>query len=385
MLKIRHTIIDFIRHLIGRLFPIQKNKVFFDSLPDYADNSRALSDFLLEKSNYIIFWAVHNIPKVNDNRIHFVLKRNKWAYIYHTITSKYIFATHVSNVWANPKRQASVCLWHGTPLKKIGMLQHPEYEGILRQFRYFVSGSTSYIKIYKACFGGDLNVIVTGLPRNDKLFNKSDSLEKLGVIQLPKNKVVFYLPTFRQTVTGDAVDASKNIYDDSYIKFNDQDDLNKWNGYLNSLHIILVVKPHPADKTMNEKIRMSNIIVVQNEELLNNDIQLNALLNQADALITDFSSVFIDYMLMDRPIGFMILDLDEYNKNRGFLLMPVKDYLPGSIISTKNDLMTFFEEISLGIDRHKEDRQKLYRVYNDFRDGNNCKRVADAIGLKLNS
>lgn len=381
ILNIRHFFVDSLRHFIGRLFPLSNQKVFFDSYPDYCDNSRAMSDFLLQTGKYDIFWAVNKIPSGADRRIHFITKDRFWLYIYHTITSKYIFATHESNNWANPKRQVSVCLWHGTPLKKIGLLQYPEYVGLMRQFRYFVSSSSYYKDIFKACFGDKLNVIVTGLPRNDELFKDRDVLVNIGLKRNDDERVVLYLPTFRQTVSGRVIDASENVFEDSYIKFNNADSLNEWNDILKEHHLILVVKPHPADKAMRESIEMSNIHVIQNDVLQQYDVQLNALLSNADALITDFSSVFVDYMLLDRPIGFMIPDLEEYNKNRGFLMDPVKEYLPGEVISSKSELVSFFEDISKGLDSSKEKRERLYTIYNDFKDGKNCKRVSSAVGL----
>lgn len=384
ILNVRHFIVDGLRHFIGRLFPIKKNKVFFDSYPDYSDNSKAISDFLLQTGSFDIFWAVNKIPPKADDRIRFVLKEKSWSYIYHTITSKYIFATHESNIWANPNRQVSVCLWHGTPLKKIGMLQHPGYVGIMRQFRYFVSGSSYYKDIYKACFGDDLNVIVTGLPRNDELFKQKSVLESIGVERKDDERIVCYLPTFRQTISGQELDTKENIYENSYIQFNSEDSLNEWNVFLKKINLILVVKPHPADKAMRESISMSNIYVIQNDVLLQHDVQLNTLLGNADALITDFSSVFVDYMLLNRPIGFMIPDLEEYNKSRGFILNPVKDYLPGIIISSRGQFISFLEEISKGKDTSKGKREGLSHIYNDFKDGNNCMRVVKTIGMDIN-
>ena len=72
--------------IIGIFILIKKNKVFFDSYPDYSDNCRAMSDYLLKNSNYKIYWAVNTIPSTNeDNNIIFVKKANKLSYIYNTL------------------------------------------------------------------------------------------------------------------------------------------------------------------------------------------------------------------------------------------------------------------------------------------------------------
>lgn len=60
-----------------------------------------------------------------------------------------------------------------------------------------------------------------------------------------------------------------------------------------------------------------------------------------DFLITDYSSIYIDYLLLDRPIGFIPYDYDEYNNDRGFLF-EYSGVTPGMRISTYKDLINFF-------------------------------------------
>ena len=365
------------RHAIGYCFPLKSNKVLFDSLPDYSDNSRALSDYLLSREDhkYEVYWAVHELPKNADKRIRFVLKRYSLKYIYHTITAKYIFATHNSNIWANPHRQLSVCLWHGSPLKNIGILQSSNNIGELRQFRYLVSSSKYYIDVFKRCFDCDLKIIVEGFPRNDLLFKNNHSSSLLGINMGDDEKLICYLPTFRKG------EVSGNTFDSGIIKLSDENECSKWNQYFKENKIHLLVKPHPADINAPAELRLSNLTVISNELLLKLDMQLNAILSYTDALITDYSSVFCDYLLLNRPIGFLISDLVEYEKGRGFIFDNIGNYLPGKKLMNEDDFMSFCEEIAQGIDNYEDERKKLSYIYNDYIDGDNCKRIVDYLRM----
>jgi CDP-glycerol glycerophosphotransferase (TagB/SpsB family) len=73
----------------------------------------------------------------------------------------------------------------------------------------------------------------------------------------------------------------------------------------------------------------SNIHLLDNMKLVENDIQINHLLGYADALISDYSSAAVDYLVLDRPIAFTLDDVEEYNNSRGFVFDNIREWLPG--------------------------------------------------------
>ena len=76
------------------------------------------------------------------------------------------------------------------------------------------------------------------------------------------------------------------------------------------------------------------------------------LLSQTDAMISDYSSVYGDYLLTDKPIGFAFNDLEEYKKSRYIPLSPLEDYMPGMRINTKTKekkYVTYFSWIKMEI------------------------------------
>lgn len=93
-----------------------------------------------------------------------------------------------------------------------------------------------------------------------------------------------------------------------------------------------------------------------------------------DVLITDYSSVYFDYQLLDRPIGFAIDDVEEYRRNRGFVFDNILDYMPGEKIYSFDELKTFFDHLHKGQDDYSEKRKKVNDLVNHWQDAGNCER-----------
>lgn len=145
------------------------------------------------------------------------------------------------------------------------------------------------------------------------------------------------------------------------------------------------MKPHPADTNTVEEFRLSNLVVISHREFAAKDIQLNHVLHYTDALLTDYSGVFIDYMNLDRPIGFLLTDLKNYTDNRGFLCEKPLDCLPDMQLYTERDVKKFFEDLEKNVDDFKTERERLRYVYNDYSDSNNCRPLAEYLGLTIHT
>ena len=383
---IAHVALKCVHYGVNLLFPKDSKKILFQSGPeDYVDNSRALSDYILSKQEYAdykVYWAMKSdsVP-FTDSRIYCFNRTGKYGvikYFYHTVTAKYMFSTHGAFGWFCHYRQKYLCLWHGSMLKKIGFLQDPVANKYYQRHCKMISTSSEYYRdIYARNFGKNKNEIyATGYPRTDLLFKDTDCLSKLGVDVCQYCKIIFYMPTFRHTE-----DSTTNVFEKGYIRFTDDNNLDTWNEYLKGKKMLLIVKPHPSDKNTPSHINLSNIKVITNNDLFKVNIQLYELIHYADALLTDFSGVYTDYMILDRPIGFLLDDFEEYGKGRGFVFDNPIDYMPGAIITDSNQFETFLSEIALNIDSTAEKRKKLKHVYNDFFDGKSCERCLKAVGL----
>jgi CDP-glycerol glycerophosphotransferase (TagB/SpsB family) len=145
--------------------------------------------------------------------------------------------------------------------------------------------------------------------------------------------------------------------------------------------IFLFIKLHPNQYYNQQNHQYSNIKVMTHAEFMKYDIPINRLLAMTDALITDYSSVAVDYMLLDKPIAFTLDDMEAYKAGRGFVFENIIDFLPGRMIYTKEEFASFLNEISAGIDSSKDKRDKLFSLMHEYHDDNNCKRILEKVGI----
>jgi CDP-glycerol glycerophosphotransferase len=93
----------------------------------------------------------------------------------------------------------------------------------------------------------------------------------------------------------------------------------------------LVVKPHPMDA---EARQHDGVLALTDEDLTSAGTSLYAVLGQARGLVTDYSSVWVDYLLLDRPMAFLVTDRDSYTRT---LLPPdVLEWVPGELVDPEH-------------------------------------------------
>ena len=128
---------------------------------------------------------------------------------------------------------------------------------------------------------------------------------------------------------------------------------------------------------------LSNVICIENEDLKKNKVNLYELLSGTDCLISDYSSVVIDYLLLNKPILMALSDLTEYRDSRGFNFNPVENYFPGPIVSDFNQLLSYISSFPEIDENWEEKRQELLCLFHRYKDGRSCERVANVIWGKI--
>ena len=150
---------------------------------------------------------------------------------------------------------------------------------------------------------GEDRVAICGQPRTDVMFEPDPGYE----IGIDCDRLVMWMPTFRKSaVLGYSdVEEQKTI-----VPLFSQQELADLNARLRKDRTGLLIKLHPSqDLTGYQGMNLSNIRLMSHEEFGRSGWDLYRLMGMTDALITDYSSVFTDYMLLDRPIAFT---LDDY-------------------------------------------------------------------------
>lgn len=365
--------------LIG-LLPKNKNKIVLESHPDFTDCAKAMYDYLKinGKKKYKFVWLVDNPKKYNNLKLENTIfidvnKPVSIKYLYHIATSKYLMFGNREIRWVDLNKQIVISLTHGLPFKKSKGLLPADHT-----FNYLLSSSDE-ISPYMAdeFMTTKDKCIVTGLPRNDILFQKNKSVESL----IKKyNKFIIWLPTYKKHKNVNITDSQK--YKDKVIPLFTEEELSELNKELQKSNTLLILKFHPAqDLTTLKTIKLTNIYLWKNEDLEKNNINLYSLLAYSDALITDYSSVGADYLLTDKPLAYIRDDMDEYSEKRGFCFDNIDKMSPGHKITNKEDFIKFINDIIKEKDKYKEERKQIKDFYHKYQKGNSCKILSDYFNL----
>ena len=192
--------------------------------------------------------------------------------------------------------------------------------------------------------------------------------------------VVKWMPTFKHHKANNRNDFNQDIKNDVVLL--EESRMKKINDYIKMNGVYIIVKLHPAqDIKFIDVFELSNFIFVNNYQLKQIGISSYNLLGMSDALITDFSSVYFDYLLINKPIGFDLSAMSLYESGVGFIFENPLNYMPGDKIYDEKDMLDFIKKIIDNKDDHFNERNDLLNTNHDYKDGNSTKRLADYFGL----
>lgn len=373
--------------LVNKVIPKNKNKILIFCKGPLCDNSEALFHFLRKEGyqeKYQIICVVDKplrYVQYQQKNISFItLKESLWS----VFTAKYNFF-HGEMLAIKPsKSQIWVNYWHGTPLKKINHMLDKLGEYEYDFFTYLTAAQERFVPIMAEAFDCDIQkVIVCGHPRNDYLFSNEWELEKLGIKKGIYDKIALWMPTYRQSRDGTIVDTKEGYLENGALPiFHTKEKLEKLNQFLTQQNMLLIIKFHPAQNLENfKKESFSNILFLPHIQMVEEQIVLYQMVKDADCLITDYSSIYFDYLLLNRPIGFTLEDMEDYTDNRGFVFDNPLDYMPGQKIEGEDDFLRFLTDCKEGKDQYRNERLRISNEVNQYKDGENCRRLLERVGL----
>ena len=255
------------------------------------------------------------------------------------------------------KKRLIINLWHGVPLKKIALLD-PNLKKAARiyfkkifseNYTCILTTSHELIPLMARSFAvSEDKIKVWGQPRNDGLFQKNDCREILGQLfpDLPEyTKTVLYGPTFR------------DYGQVQLFPFKDFDQ-KQLEAFLDEKNMLLFIRTHVAEQGSAAPYLGKRIRFLGNEQAED----VTGILNIFDCLITDYSSIYIDYLLTDKPMIFLPYDRQQYLDGRG-MNFDYDDVTPGPKPETFND---FLDALSPKEDFWKSERTRVNRLFNEI-------------------
>jgi CDP-glycerol glycerophosphotransferase (TagB/SpsB family) len=223
------------------------------------------------------------------------------------------------------------------------------------------------------------NVLVTGEPRNDYLFNSQESniIKKLGISR--DKKIIIWMPTYRQNLVSKANDGEEY---ELGIPLVNSKNIIKLNSICREKGVQLVIKWHSLQQShTTDQFQLDSIKFITSEDIAKTKEPLYSLVANSEALITDYSSIYVNYLVLNRPICFAYDDIELYKHERGFMFDDVEKIMPGYHTNKIEGVIEFIRQISDGIDEYSSKRVAVNGVLNKYSDGNNAKRLIDALRL----
>lgn len=252
-----------------------------------------------------------------------------WAYL----RAEAILFTH--GLYGSPRphaRKPIVNLWHGdgpkdiTPGKGVGATISSTY----------LVGSTPLFSEFQARALGVRSdrVLVTGNPRTDQLWlpPELDRLARLGIT----SDFVVWMPTFRRPRAVGAV----RVHDGPAATDDADREIAVLLEGLRERGLQLVVKPHPMDA---DRRQLPGVVTLEEDDLVAAGVGLYSLLGASSGLVTDYSSVWVDYLLVDRPLAFLVPDRASYD--RALFPADILDWVPGEVVGEQAPFASFLADL----------------------------------------
>jgi CDP-glycerol glycerophosphotransferase len=378
---------------IARLYPKNRSVIFLHT------------DFFADNTKYA-FLAFRKIAEKHDVACHFLINNNEQRTVMqrHGLpvlpplnewgieqlrllmgTKVIVACNHFTPFsWTPPvpyflmQGARLIQMWHGIPFKEIGFLYSDNpAAGAFNSLRIsstgpadvFVAPNAAMREQWRQWFAFH-DFAALGYPRNDTMFHEAtgdelvnvdlDLLREVKAAREAGRKVILYTPTFRDS-TGTP-----------WLQRLDLPAFNKWcesKGYL------LIVKLHPIENANFEERRAA----LPGVRLPHPYSDIYPFLRHSDMLITDYSSLALDYLLLNRPIVFCWPDLEDYKTQCRAMLPDFESRVAGERVTDAESLRRVVEHTLAGNDAWREKRQTLARQLFDQHDGGSSDRVARLI------
>lgn len=380
--RLRPLLVAFVRRSAGWIDALvpASGGIVLRTFPDVEDTGRALWEAMDEEGRRRFVWLVDNPVAISPSapRGPRYLKVSSilgwWAYLRASV----VLHTHGIHGLIKPAPGKHVInLWHGMPIKHLGaggLAWEGQTEATIATAPVHVPHLADTWRLT------DDRVWITGLPRNDVLVRASQAAVPELIQRLTGGRrLLVWLPTYRRS-PGRHLQVDGTDFGNAF-QF-DGADAARVSAMAEELDLHVVVKPHPL-APRSETQGLPGLSIWSDHDVAKAGLTLYELLGHAEVLVTDYSSVWVDYLLIDRPIIFAAADIAEYRANRGYYFEPLEEHLPGAVVETMSDLATALREALEGQDSQAHRRAEAIRTHHRYVDDRSAGRVLDRVSSWL--
>lgn len=350
-MKLLQKIKQLVCMIIFRIIPVKQNRILFMSYYGKHTNCNPYAiyqEIKKRKLNFECIW-VDNSHKINKNAVSF----RSIAFYYYLRTSKFLIFNARPNIdIMKRKNQFYIQTWHSSLGFK--MIEKdaedtldPKYiKKAKKDSRYIdllVSGCRFRTECFRRNFWYNGKIAEIGTPRNDILFSMSSSVivaevkKELGIEE--DEKIITFAPTFRD---GEDLSYITSLDTNALLDIVQRKLGGRWR-FVYRLHPNVAYDNNVSSGTINASRY--------------NDMQ--ALLLATDILITDYSSVMFDFMLLNKPCFLYCPDYDVYVKNERKSYFTIKE-LPFSVSKSNIELQCVISGFDHGEYMEKLNKFKIH-------------------------
>ncbi|EIS6533185.1 glycosyltransferase [Staphylococcus pseudintermedius] len=332
-------------------------------------------------SNYQHIWVVDHPDtlvfyqekfKVFQN-VSFVIKESN-EYLKALTESKFLINNATFPAYFTKKpQQIYINTWHGTPLKHMGFDVKNNLKGSQNTMKnflasdYMISPNAHTTNIFKHAFKLDGlysgEILEMGYPRIDLTINTTAKEARKYLaehLNLKKKPIILYCPTWRGENVNDPENSLLNVFEE--IKLLNQ-----------KLPYQVLVKVHPFVYSKAKEMPELKPYLVPDF------LDTNQLMPAVDLMITDYSSIFFDFLVTDKPIVFYVPDLDKYQNERGVYINLCA--LPGPVADNIQDVITLVSNESYKDADVQEKYAKFKHDFVNYENGSVTARLIESVFL----
>lgn len=362
---------------INKMCRHDDNKIFLYCNLSFRDNNRAIYDHLISNcynDKYKIVVSTSDYKEyvaTAPNNVKFV---GPIKAVFTYFSSKYVFYCIGKLPIVPAKDQKVIHMEHGMPFKEASEGQQ-KYSTKSQHYTYVMATGRAFVDVQCRWYAvGKDKIVIAGNPKCDPLYLPNPKYD-FGEYK----KIIMWTPTFRKSVSMNMQDT---VGDQPILPIVDNDKFTELNEYLKTLGVKIVVKLHPEqDLSKYNVVDMDHFILLSHNEFLKRGMDLYRFMKQCDGMITDYSSIFYDFLLLDRPIGYTEDDFEDYAGKRGFAMDP-EFYRPGMRIRSYEDVLKFVKDLVDEKDEYKSIRARVNEVVNEDMSGNFSAKVLKIMGIE---
>lgn len=385
----RYDLTNRVERLMCRL-PL-KDVIVLNGEGDTCENAQALGKYIAENNyfgKYKLAWLCDHPERFSDTQNEVFLNRKTAMladsffdvikYYHYVGRAKYIiYENRILRKLRDD--QISVYLNHGSPPIKAtkGIINLPS------DLNYVISPSGYSTTIIKEQYSvNEQRIMECGSPRTDILFSEYGCERTEGLFKTERyDKIILWVPTFRQRKNTNRTDSDKK-FNLGIPLLESVQDFERITCALEKMNVLMILKPHLLQDLTYIKINnkdSSHFSILTQDVLDEYGINIYDVMRLADGMITDYSTIGFDYMLLNRPIGYSTDDMHEYRL--GFSVENPLELMPGEKMKNTDDMIKFIQNVCMNKDEFYEERNRVSRLVHDYPDGSNCKRLCEKIIL----